>query len=390
MYSILSVDDELDMEMLITQKFRKQIKNNEYCFYFAHNGIEALTQLEKHPEIFLVLSDINMPEMDGLTFLSEIKLLKKNEIRTVMVSAYGDMENIRTAMNRGAFDFVTKPINFDDLEITLKKTLDEIETYKKFQNDRDKLISIQKDLAIAYDIQQSMLPKKFPAFPDRKDFDLHGLLEPAKFVGGDLFDFFLIDEDHLFFMIGDVSDKGVPAALFMAISKTLFKSHYSCNPHQDIAEVAKKINRTLATDNSSLMFVTTFICILDLKTGDVDYVDGGHEQPIILRAGNEIEVLKKVTNLPMAIDPDFPYVVSTFHLNPGDAILLYTDGLEDALNIESKRYTIKPSIEVLKSIPANETPMNINNALLAKIKEYIGDVNQFDDITLITVRFNGN
>src|SRR3989339_317967 len=360
---ILVVDDESDMEPMIRQKFRRHIREKTFDFEFAFNGIEAL---------------------------EKIKELKNPGLKTVIVSAYGDMDNIRTAMNRGAFDFITKPVNFDDLEITLKKTLDEIETYKKFQNDRDKLISIQKDLAIAYDIQQSMLPKKFPAFPDRKDFDLHGLLEPAKFVGGDLFDFFLIDEVHLFFMIGDVSDKGVPAALFMAISKTLFKSHYSCNPHQDIAEVAKKINRTLATDNSSLMFVTTFICILDLKTGDVDYVDGGHEQPIILRAGNEIEVLKKVTNLPMAIDPDFPYVVSTFHLNPGDAILLYTDGLEDALNIESKRYTIKPSIEVLKSIPANETPMNINNALLAKIKEYIGDVNQFDDITLITVRFNGN
>jgi phosphoserine phosphatase RsbU/P len=389
MQTILSVDDELDMEMLITQKFRRQIRNNEYFFVFAHNGIEALKKLIEYPDISLILSDINMPEMDGLTFLSNLKELKKPEIRTIMVSAYGDMENIRTAMNRGAFDFVTKPISFEDLEITMAKTLEEIETYRKFQGDRDKLVSIQKDLRIAYEIQQSMLPKNFPAFPHRKDFDLHGLVEPSKFIGGDLYDFFLIDEDHLFFMIGDVSGKGVPAALFMAITKTLFKSHFSGEAHPDIAEVFMKINRVLAADNSSFLFVTTFVCILDLKTGEVDYVDGGHELPLILRRGNEIEILKKVGNMPMALEPDFVYVASKFQLNPGDAILLYTDGLEDAVNAANNRYTIQSSIEILKNMPAGEAPMSINNALLVKIKEFIGEVDQFDDIAMLLVKFNG-
>ncbi len=178
--SILCVDDEQDMEMLITQKFRKSIRNKEYSFLFAQNGVQALEQLENNPDICLVLSDINMPEMDGLTFLSMLKDRKKTDIKTVMVSAYGDMENIRTAMNRGAFDFITKPINMDDMEITIAKSIEEINNIKKYQKDRDNLISIKKDLSIAYDIQQSMLPKNFPAFPGRTDFDLHGVLQPAK------------------------------------------------------------------------------------------------------------------------------------------------------------------------------------------------------------------
>lgn len=390
MKTILCVDDELDMEMLITQKFRKQIKNSEYNFVFAQNGLQALEQLKQHPEIALILSDINMPEMDGLTFLYQLKEMKNPEIKTVMVSAYGDMENIRTAMNRGAFDFVTKPINFEDLEITIKKTLDEIEVYRALQKDRDNLISIQKDLAIAHDIQQSMLPKVFPPFPERKDFDIHSVLVPAKTVGGDLYDYFLIDEDHLFFMIGDVSDKGISAALFMSIAKSLFRSHFTSESHPNIAEEVKRINKVLAQDNSSMMFVTIFVCVLDLKTGEIEYVDGGHECPLILKADNTVEVFKKTTGLPIAIEPDFEYKSFKFNINAGDKIILYTDGLEDAQNIEGVRRSINPSIEILRSLPAGETIENINNKLMSDIKNFIGEANQFDDIAILTISYIGN
>src|ERR1700679_207518 len=130
MVKILCVDDESDMEMLITQTFRKQIRAKEYEFIFANHGLDALSKLAEHTDIKLVLSDINMPEMDGLTFLSKVKENKMTDLKTIMVSAYGDMENIRTAMNRGAFDFITKPINLDDLDVTIKKTLDEINIYQ--------------------------------------------------------------------------------------------------------------------------------------------------------------------------------------------------------------------------------------------------------------------
>ncbi|MVN91241.1 PP2C family protein-serine/threonine phosphatase [Mucilaginibacter aquatilis] len=390
MITILCVDDEPDMEMLVTQQFRKQIRNKEYEFIFACHGQDALEKLAAHSEIKIVLSDINMPEMDGLTFLSKLKELNITDLKTIMVSAYGDMDNIRTAMNRGAFDFITKPINFDDMEITIKKTLSEIEVYANFQHDRDKLIAIEKDLAIAYEIQQSMLPKKENPFPDRHEFSLHGLLQPAKSVGGDLYDYMLLSDDRLLFFIGDVSDKGVPAALFMAITRTLFKTHFASYPNADLTEQIVHINNIMARDNPSYMFVTVFACILNIQTGVIEYVDCGHEQPLILRkATGEVEVLKKKDGgLPICLVEDFPYFSSTFKLNPGDSVILYTDGLEDARNITDVRYTIDSSKNVLKCL-INDEPSKINTDLLMHVNSYIGTANQFDDIALLTLKYHG-
>ena len=391
MITILCVDDEPDMEMLVTQQFRKQIRSKEYIFVFAKHGIEALEKLSQHKEIRIILSDINMPEMDGLTFLQKLKENNFTDLKTIMVSAYGDMENIRTAMNRGAFDFITKPINFEDMETTINKTLNEIEVYVNLQHDREKLIAIQKDLAIAYEIQQSMLPKKEVPYPGRTEFSLHGLLQPAKSVGGDLYDYMLISENRLFFLIGDVSDKGVPAALFMAITRTLFKTHFTNFPNADLKEQIIRINNILARDNPSFMFVTAFACILDTQTGIVEYVDCGHEQPLLLRAAtNTVEILKKKDGgLPICLMEDFPYFSSTFQLNPGDSIVLYTDGLEDARDVDNVRFTIEPSIQMLQYSLINEDPGKINTLLLKNVNSYIGDANQFDDITLLTVKYNG-
>ena len=387
--SILCVDDELDMKMLITQKFRRKIKSKEFKFIFAQNGFQALEQLDKNPEVCLILSDINMPEMDGLTFLAKLKERKNPEIKTVMVSAYGDMENIRTAMNRGAFDFITKPIDFEDMEITIAKTLDEIEIFKKFMKDRDKLFSIQQDLTIANDIQQSMLPKKYPAFPHRTDFELHGIVQPAKSVGGDLYDYFLIDSDHLFFMVGDVSDKGISAALFMAITKSIFKTNFSSNSNPDMVKEIMKINKVLSQDNTSMMFVTFFACILDLKNGEVKYVDGGQERPLIWRGGKKVEVFPKITGLPMCVDADFQYKQYQFNIHPGDSVILYSDGLEDAKNPEGIRRTLKPSIEILELIGPDKTSGEVNEKLMKEINDYIDTADQFDDITLLTVKYYG-
>jgi phosphoserine phosphatase RsbU/P len=159
---IMVVDDEPDLESLIKQKFRRQIRENEYDFVFAYNGLEALAKLLEHPEICLILSDINMPEMDGLTLLAKLNELKNPALKTVIVSAYGDMDNIRTAMNRGAFDFVTKPVDFQDLETTINKTIQELQILRNAQQEHDQLVALQYDLTVARNIQQAILPKIFP------------------------------------------------------------------------------------------------------------------------------------------------------------------------------------------------------------------------------------
>lgn len=384
---ILNVDDEFDMEMLITQRFRKQIREKKFEFVFAHNGLEALEKLDEHDDIALILSDINMPEMDGLTFLGVLNERKNPSLKAVMVSAYGDMENIRTAMNRGAFDFITKPINFEDLEITINKTIEHVMMLKLYQKERDQLISIKNDLSIAKEIQQSMLPKESPPFPNRTDLDLHAFLEPAKVVGGDLFDYFLMDENRLFFIIGDVSDKGIPAALFMAITKAIFKSHF-LNPNcGTLMDEVRQVNSFLCADNTSFMFVTAFLGIIDLKTGVVEYVDAGHEPPLIRRKDGTVDVLKKHGGLALAIDASFEYTSQFMTLSSGDTFFLYTDGATDAYNYEKKRYGLPRLQEHLLALSGTETPKEINDTFLEDIKEFIGAEDQFDDITILTILY---
>ena len=158
---IMVVDDEPDLEVLITQKYRKKIRNNELEFVFASNGVDALKKLKHNGDIDILLTDINMPEMDGLTLLAKI-----NEdyplLKAVIISAYGDMANIRLAFNRGAFDFLTKPIDFEDLAITIDKTLSEARLIKQAVTDRDRLVAIQNELEVAREIQSAMVPQIFP------------------------------------------------------------------------------------------------------------------------------------------------------------------------------------------------------------------------------------
>ena len=158
---ILSVDDEVDLELLLTQFFRRKIRKGEYEFLFAHNGLEALQMLLKHPDIDIILSDINMPEMDGLTLLAKINEMRNPAQKCIMVSAYGDMDNIRRAMNSGAFDFATKPIDLEDLERTIEKAIEQINFVKAAQKDKQELRDIQADLSVAREIQLAILPRTF-------------------------------------------------------------------------------------------------------------------------------------------------------------------------------------------------------------------------------------
>ncbi len=265
-YKILVVDDEPDLEDLITQKFKNEIRTKEFEFGFAANGVEALDLLKADGEFDLVLTDINMPEMDGLTLLAKMKEMENPLLRSVIVSAYGDLENIRTAMNRGAYDFVVKPIDLNDLEITIRKCLDDLRLLKEAVKSRDRLVSIEKELGIARMIQTTILPR---VFPERAEFDLCAEMIPAKEVGGDLYDFFFVDRYRLGVVIGDVSGKGVPAAMFMTVAKTLLKATALKGIPPDTC--IETVNRILVDESLPSMFVTLFYGVLDTRNGLFEY-----------------------------------------------------------------------------------------------------------------------
>ncbi len=382
---ILVVDDEIDLEPLVRQKFRRQIREGVYDFIFAFNGLEALAKLLEYPEIGIILSDINMPEMDGLTLLTKLKELKNPSLKTVIVSAYGDMDNIRTAMNRGAFDFVTKPVNFEDLEITINKTMDEIIQIRQSQEEHDQLISIRQDLNTAREIQQAILPKQFPPFPGRTDFEIYANMVAAKEVGGDFYDFFMIDQDHLGFVIGDVSGKGVPAAIFMAVSRTLIRATGLKAMPAD--ECMNYVNNLLCNESVSCMFVTVFYGILNTETGEVEYVNAGHNPPYLMSEGNIIKVPMTGGTILGCVE-DFNYTLGRIQMKRGDRLFLYTDGVTEAFDKEEKAYGEERLETFIMQQMTTPTEEMVKNAIV-EINNFSEGVSQSDDITLLALRFNG-
>lgn len=380
---ILVVDDEPDLELLISQKFRKKIRNNDFSFTFAHNGIDALDKL-KDNEIDIVLTDLNMPEMDGLTLISKLKEQYPNT-RSVIISAYGDMDNIRKALNHGAFDFLTKPIDFEDLEITISKTLNEVIALKQAELDREKLIVIERELNVAYQIQSSMVPREFPAFPDRDEFEIYAQMYPAKNVGGDFYDFFLIDKYHLYFIIGDVSGKGIPAALFMAMSKTLIKAIALKGMPPEIC--LDEVNKILNMENDSSMFVTVFAGVLNTFTGEVKYCNSGHNHPYLLSKDGDVRMLEKTNGVALGImDDDNLYSSKSIMLQPGDSIFLYTDGVTEATDCENFLFSDERLHELLKSMTGS-SPTEIVNRVVSEVNTYSADVMQADDITAMCFKY---
>ncbi len=378
-YKILVVDDEPDIEHLVVQRMRREIRRGNYAFVFAHNGIEALEELRKDDSIDMVVSDINMPVMDGLTLLEQIPKVDPN-IKSVIVSAYGDMKNIRTAMNRGAFDFVTKPIDFEDLRVTIDRTLDHLEMLREALASRDKLVAIQHELGVANKMQQSILPTVFPA---TDEFNLFASMTPARDVGGDFYDFLHLPEGKIGMAIADVSDKGVPAALFMMSSRTLIKG--AAIGRKDPKEVLAEVNDLLEQDNSNAMFVTVLYAVYDPSTGELTYSSGGHDPPIILRADGSTEVLPNTKGIALGIAPGFTFHQNTVKLEPGDRVATFTDGVTEAINAYEEQFGLNRITEALANLePGNARHMT--DTLLQAVEEFVSGAPQSDDITCLCFR----
>lgn len=381
---ILSVDDELDMEILITQYFRRKIRKGEYEFSFAHNGLEALQLVLEKKDFDIILSDINMPEMDGLTLLTRINEMRNPALKCIMVSAYGDMDNIRSAMNNGAFDFATKPIDMDDLSQTIEKAIEQIKFIKESQCEHKQLESIKSDLAVAGEIQQAILPQKFPPFPNISDrLDIFASMTPAKEVGGDFYDFFMIDDEHLGFVIADVSGKGVPASLFMAVSRTMLRATGMRGlPTHECLNI---VNRLLAGESLDSMFVTLFYGIINIETGDIDYTNAGHNPPYILHNDGTAEELPRSKNFIVGVFDDFVFRNDQMKLEKGDTLVMYTDGVTEAFNEAKEQFGESRLEDTLKKV-CGKTCKDMNDVLISDLKAFAGNEPQSDDITTLLIK----
>ncbi len=262
------------------------------------------------------------------------------------------------------------------------KLQDYIENIKLFTAAQER---IESELHIARNIQMSFLPKHFPPYPGINEFDLYAMLEPAREVGGDLYDFFMLDEDHLFFGIGDVSGKGIPSALFMAVTKTLFKgmAHARMAP----SAIMTRVNDELRETNDALMFVTVFCAILNIRTGELRYSNAGHNPPVLIRKGQDPAFLGIPKGFVLGVE-EFTYETQTITLNQGDQLLLYTDGVNEAMNTEQQLYGDARMMEAIASAP-KDTPRALVKTLMKAVHTYAAGEPQSDDVTILDMVYCG-
>src|ERR687886_549315 len=388
---IMVVDDEPDLELLIRQKFRKKIRQNELQFVFAHNGVEALLKIQAEPDIDIVLTDINMPEMDGLTLLTKLNE-QHSIIKAIIISAYGDMENIRSAMNRGAFDFLTKPINFQDLEITTNKTLQYVKQMKQALEQERYLkrleaenLRLSTELDIARQLQQMLLPTK-EELSQMSELEIAGFMKPAQEVGGDYYDV-LQHDGKVKIGIGDITGHGLESGVLMLMVQTAVRTLLT-HQETDSVKFLNTINRTIY-DNLQRMR-----CDKNLTLALVDYqkgvltLSGQHEQMIVVRSSGSLELIDTIDlGFPIGLTEDISDFVAEarVQLNPGDVVVLYTDGITEAEDINGVQYGLERLCEVVRKrwqSSANE----IKQAVIGEVQQHIGEQKVYDDITLLVLK----
>lgn len=243
---------------------------------------------------------------------------------------------------------------------------------------------IGAELDVATHIQASMLPGVFPAFPDRNEFDVYATMNPAKEVGGDFYDFFMVDDTHLAVVMADVSGKGVPAALFMVIGKTLIKDH--TRPGESLGDVFTDVNNLLCDSNSEGMFITAFEAVIDLVTGELRYVNAGHEIPYICRKNDNFEPYKVKAGFVLAGMEQMKYSEGSVQLEEGDKLFLYTDGVPEATNANNELYGNNRLCQCLNE-NKDTTPEELLKRVKGDVDMFVGDVPQFDDITMLCLEF---
>ena len=323
--------------------------------------------------------------LGGLILLFTLSLLVARSISAPLKK----MALVTGKVGEGDFDidFVEKN-RLDEVGKLARSFIDMAQALKKYMSDLTLATvskeRIESELRIASDIQKSMLPSIFPPFPDREDFDIYALMRPAREIGGDFFDFFLLDEDHLCVSVGDVSGKGVPAALFMAVTKYLIEA--STGVDTQISMSLEKVNSLLARNNETCTFVTVFLGVLDLKSGEFVYANAGHNPPLIWTENGEVQLLETVGGPLLGILDPANFAIGKATLVPDGRLLIYTDGVTEAFNKEGNVFSEEHLIEIVNR-NRNLDAKSIAQTVLKEIDQFCEFVSQSDDITIMVLHY---
>jgi phosphoserine phosphatase RsbU/P len=380
---ILVVDDNDDNRYTLTLYLDLEGYTNVET---AQDGEEAIARLETS-DFDLVLLDVMMPKVDGYQVLAWLKgQARLRDLPVIMISALNEMNSVVRCVELGAVDYLLKPFNPVLLKARLGTTLEK----KRLRDEVDAhLARLEQELEAARRLQMTMVPQSFPeptaAFP----LELHASMEPAREVGGDLYDFFPTEDGMLCFLIGDVSGKGMPAALFMARAKSLIRitTELMRSRHGSSAgpaEIIARVNRELCQDNNDLMFVTLFFAMIAPGSGELEFCNAGHNPPYRLN-GKTVEAIEGPKGIILGVRPDALYATGRLSLAPGDCVYLFTDGVTEAANAQDDLFS-EQRLEAVLRAGAGFSTADIVKSVAEAIRDFVGTALPSDDITMLAVR----
>lgn len=344
------------------------------------DGLAAIEAVFERP-FDVVLLDMIMPGMNGDEVLKAMKADSRlRSLPVIMISALDALDSIVRCIEAGAEDYLAKPFNRVLLRARIgacleKKRLREIEL--------SYLQAVENELTLAREVQQSILPK---AFPNRHALAGHGLMDPAREIGGDFYDFFALEGGRVGIAVGDVSGKGVPAAVYMAMVRTQLRAtaQFGLSP----ADCLSRLNEHLSADNPRCMFVSLFYGIIDCAAGTFTYANGGHNPPAFLPAGGGVEWIKGTNDLLVGVMPGMSYHDARLTLAPGDSLFIYTDGVVEAIDPAEAEFGKQRLAEVLAAT-AEAPPAILCDGVLAAVRAFEAGRPHSDDLTCVAVRFLG-
>ena len=403
--TVLVVDDTPTNIQVLMETLK-----DDYRIVAAVNGKRALQLAASDPPPDIILLDVMMPEMDGYEVCAGLKAdAKTRDIPIIFITAKSETQDETKGLALGAVDYITKPISPPVVQARVKSHLElkqareilknqNLILEQRVQERTAEILKLQQvefdmraakekvdnELNIAAQIQKNILPSQFPPYPDREEFELHALMQPARYVGGDFYDFFFVDDNTLALVMADVSDKGVPAALFMMVSRTLIHSLAVDNRSPSV--VLEKANNILCRNNEAGMFVTVFLAFYDTSSGKLTAANGGHSASLIIDPEGVSREWAPTHGTALGFMEDLPYEEESVYLEVGQTLFLYTDGVTEAMSPDNELFGLANLREMLN----RKHDLNLAE-LCSDIEASLSEFQQgrqFDDITMLALKRN--
>lgn len=380
---ILVVDDVEDNRDLLSRRLRREGYQD---IVTAEDGEEALALL-RADRFDLVLLDVMMPKCDGYEVLERLRAENRlHELPVIVISALNEIDSVVRCIQLGAVDYLPKPFNPTLLRARVGASLEQ----KSLRDAvRAHLARLEAELEAARKLQMSMVPTAFPNPTADSPIEIFAMMEPAREVGGDLYDFFPAADGRFAFVIGDVSGKGVPAAMFMARTKNLLRVvagllQQSGDAAGQAAEIVGRINRELCQENDTMMFVTLLFGLIEPKTGAVEFCNAGHDAPYRVGAAG-VAAVTGPQGMALGVSPDWRYESARFDLQPGEALYLFTDGITEAADPAEAMFAKERLEAALRGLAA-AAPEPMIRGVAAAVRDFVKDAPQSDDITSLAIR----